>query len=82
MYSSAGIVGNATRLVSSGLSTVESIALDWLNKKMYWVESVTDVIEVANYDGSMRTPLIYTNVSNPRSLCVDPFFGYTCNGKN
>lgn len=76
-YILIGVQGNASRVVSSGLSTVESIALDWINQKMYWVDSVTDVIEVANYDGTMRAPLIYTNMSNPRSLCVDPFFGYS-----
>ncbi len=63
-------------IIDSGLSTIESVAVDWLNKKIYWVESHADLIEVAEYDGTLRTTVVQGNMSNPRSLCLDPIQGF------
>ena len=43
-------------LVTTGLRTVETIALDVTNRKIYWADWATDKIQRANLDG--------TNVQN------------------
>ena len=64
-------------VVDQGLSTVEGIAVDWLNRKLYWVESKFDQIEVSNLDGTQRASIISGEMQNPRALAVDPINGYS-----
>ena len=59
-----------------GLATTEGLAVDWIAERIYWVESNLDQIEVAKFDGSMRTTLIAgNNMSSPRAIVVDPRMG-------
>ncbi|KHJ81964.1 Low-density lipoprotein receptor repeat class B [Oesophagostomum dentatum] len=46
-------------IVSTGLSTVEGIAVDWIS-------------EAAKIDGSMRTTVVKGEIHNPRDIVVDP----------
>ena len=62
-------------VIGQGLSTVEGIAIDWLNYKIYWIESKFDHIEVANLDGSQRTSIISGDMQNPRAIAIDPING-------
>jgi low-density lipoprotein receptor-related protein 1 (alpha-2-macroglobulin receptor) len=62
-------------VINQGLSTVEGIAVDWLNYKIYWIESKFDHIEVANLDGTQRTSIISGEMQNPRAIAVDPTNG-------
>lgn len=62
-------------VIDTGLATVEGIAVDWLNYKIYWVESKFDHIEVANLDGTYRTAIISGSMQNPRAIAVDPLAG-------
>jgi low-density lipoprotein receptor-related protein 1 (alpha-2-macroglobulin receptor) len=63
------------RVVSVGLATTEGLAVDWIAERIYWVESNLDQIEVAKFDGTMRTTLIAGNMSSPRAVVVDPRMG-------
>jgi hypothetical protein len=51
------------------------VAIDWIGRKIYWTDQDTDLIEVANLNGSMRTLLIWTNLDKPRDIIVDPLEG-------
>lgn len=59
-------------LVVDGLGSTEGIAIDWLAKNLYWVDSKKNTIEVSDLDGNYRTTLALTGVNKPRNLVVDP----------
>lgn len=67
-------------VITSGLPTAEGLAVDWIGNHIYWVESVLDIIEVADLDGSNRATIISHGarnpIENPRSIAVDPRVGY------
>lgn len=43
-----------------------------MNRKVYWVDRVKDVMEVAELDGSLRKTLLHEGLFQPRGLVVDP----------
>eukprot|EP00111_Clytia_hemisphaerica_P008576 TCONS_00025050-protein len=59
-------------LVVSGLGSTEGLAVDWLAKNLYWVDSKKHIIEAANLTGYHRTTVTWTGVNKPRNLVVDP----------
>lgn len=59
-------------VVSSGLSTAEGLAVDWVAENLYWVESNLDQIEVARLNGSYRRTLIAGEMESPRAIALDP----------
>lgn len=67
---------NIKPVVESGLSTTESVAVDWIGQNIYWVDSVLRQIEVARKNGLFRKTLISDTMYNPRSIALDPRIGY------
>lgn len=67
---------NVKPIVESGLSTTEAVAVDWIGENIYWVDSSLRQIEVAKKNGSYRRTLISEDMSNPRSIALDPRVGY------
>ena len=63
---------NIDPVIEAGLATTEGLAIDWVGKNIYWVESNLDQIEVAKLDGSKRTTLIAGSMVSPRAIVVDP----------
>src|SRR5262249_3526454 len=64
---------NKTVLINSGLDVTEGIAIDWIGRNIYWVDSSLNTIEVASlHMTNHRTVLVNANVSQPRGLAVDP----------
>ena len=63
-------------LVKIHLDTPDGIAVDWINSKLYWTDTGTDMIEVADFDGTKRLELITTGLEEPRAIVVHPFLGY------
>ena len=53
-----------------------SIAVDWINDKIYWSDENTSRIEVAELSGKYRKTLIETNLLHPRGLVADPTTRY------
>ncbi|VDN01460.1 unnamed protein product [Thelazia callipaeda] len=66
---------NIKPIITYGIWTAEGIAVDWLSKKIYWVDSWLDQIEVSNFDGTMRTTILRDNMKNLRALTLDPSKG-------
>ena len=58
--------------VLSSLDTPTGLAVDWATKKLYWTDHGTSRIEVANYDGSYRSLLVWEGLDKPRDIVVDP----------
>ena len=48
------------------------IAVDWTTDKLFWTDSGTSRIEVANLDGSMRKVLIWDDLEKPRAIVTHP----------
>jgi low density lipoprotein-related protein 2 len=61
-----------TKIVGSGVSLVESIAVDWIGENIYWADYVMQHIEVSKLDGKRRKILLNQNLTNPRALVLDP----------
>ena len=48
------------------------IAVDWLDKLLYWTDSRLNHIAVSRYDGKYRTILLRHNIIQPGSIAIDP----------
>uniref|UniRef100_A0A8C0Z777 LDL receptor related protein 2 n=1 Tax=Canis lupus familiaris TaxID=9615 RepID=A0A8C0Z777_CANLF len=59
------------------LDDPENLAVDWINNKLYLVETKVNRIDMVNLDGSHRIILITGNLGHPRGIAVDPTVGKT-----
>ena len=66
---------NIEMVLDDGLSSPEGLAVDWVNKKLYWTDPGTDVVGVADFDGNSRMNLITTGLIKPRAIVVHPLIG-------
>ena len=57
------------------VQVVEGIAVDWINKKLYWTDTGNDRIEVADLNGGNRLILIQSGLLEPRAISVHPLLG-------
>lgn len=62
-------------LLDSHLHTPVGLALDWLQHNLYWTDSGDKSISVASADATRRRVLISTDLSEPRSIALDPHHG-------
>jgi low density lipoprotein receptor-related protein 5/6 len=53
-------------VITTGLISPDGLACDWLGKKLYWTDSETKRIEVANLDGTFRKVLYWNELDQPR----------------
>lgn len=67
---------NVKAIVESDLSTTEAVAVDWIGKNLYWIDSTLKHIEVSTKEGLHRATLISENIVKPRSMAIDSRFGY------
>ncbi len=58
-------------IVKTALQSPAGLAVDWVTKKLYWTEAGADRIEVSNFDGSMRSILLWEHLDRPRDIVVD-----------
>lgn len=61
IYSSFENGSDVVKIVSSGVSVIETIAVDWIGQNIYWVDYIMQHIEVCRLDGKKRRILL--NVS-------------------
>lgn len=54
----------------SGLMTTDGLAVDSVGRKVYWTDTGTNRIEVANLNGSMRKVLVWQNLDSPRAIAL------------
>lgn len=58
-------------VVGSGLDLVEGLAIDWVGRNLYWVDSRLKTIEVSTLEGKNHIVLITQNISQPRGIVLD-----------
>lgn len=73
VFNSSGSAVQST--VVSGLASPDGLACDWLGNKLYWTDSETNRIEVAELDGSFRKVLFWQDLDQPRAIALDPSRG-------
>ncbi|XP_071838885.1 uncharacterized protein [Apostichopus japonicus] len=56
--------------ISGGVGSVEGMAVDYINQKLYWTDHRLNHIVVSNYDGSYRITLVDEDVIKPRSIVI------------
>ena len=66
---------NSTSEVIGNLNTPDGIAVDWVNKKLYWTDTGTKRIEVCDYEGRNRLHLVTTGLDEPRTIALYPAIG-------
>lgn len=66
---------NETNIVTSGLISPDGLACDWIGRKLYWTDSETNRIEVANLDGTFRKVLFWSDLYQPRAVALVPMKG-------
>ena len=62
---------NIEDIITTGLRTPTSIAVDLEGGKIYWTDSGTDKIQRSDFDGSNIEDLITTGLRTPTSIAVD-----------
>lgn len=62
-------------VIVSGLLSPDGLACDWIGKKLYWTDSETNRIEVANLNGTSRKVLFWQDLDQPRAIALDPAHG-------
>ncbi len=65
-------LGTGQTVVVSGLDSPDGLACDWLGRKLYWTDSETNRIEVANLDGTSRKVLFWMDLDQPRAIALNP----------
>ena len=63
-------------VVTSQVDHPDGLAVDWLGRNLYWTDTGTDRIEVANLDGTSRKVLISRYLDEPRDITLDPIHGW------
>lgn len=54
---------------------LEGIAIDWIGRKLYWLDRHSKNLDVAELDGTKRKTL-KTGIADPRAIVVHPGTGY------
>ncbi len=68
-------MSNVEVIVSEGINSPEGLALDWVTKRLYWVDDTRSTVEVVNTDGSDRR-VLKDGLDRPRDIVVDPYQKY------
>ncbi|XP_013781727.1 low-density lipoprotein receptor-related protein 2-like [Limulus polyphemus] len=64
--------GQQEVVISGGVDLVEGLAVDWVGRNLYWVDSKLNTMEVTTLDGENHIVLFSENITQPRGLAVDP----------
>ncbi|XP_021582708.2 low-density lipoprotein receptor-related protein 2 isoform X1 [Ictidomys tridecemlineatus] len=67
---------NIQEVLNVSVDTPENLAVDWINNKLYVVETRVNRIDMTDLDGSHRVTLITENLGHPRGIALDPTVGY------
>lgn len=62
-------------ILNISVESPENLAVDWVNNKLYIVETRVNRIDMVHLDGSHRVTLIAENLGHPRGIAVDPTVG-------
>ncbi|KAA0193938.1 hypothetical protein HAZT_HAZT000341, partial [Hyalella azteca] len=55
---------------------LEGLAVDWIGRKIYWLDRHTKHLDVAEMDGRNRLTIKNDGINDPRAIAVHPGIGY------
>lgn len=59
---------NVKNIIKWGLESPGGIAIDWIHDLVFWTDSGTKRIEVATFDGLLRSVIIANQLAKPRAV--------------
>ncbi|XP_071953010.1 uncharacterized protein [Antedon mediterranea] len=65
---------SSVTVLNNGVMTPDGIAIDWVHHHIYWTDTGSNTIEVANMDGSSRK-ILFSDLDEPRAIVLDPSDG-------
>ncbi|XP_036394518.1 low-density lipoprotein receptor-related protein 2 [Megalops cyprinoides] len=68
--------GDLQEVLTVAVNSPENVAVDWINFKLYVVESSVNRIDLCDFSGGNRVTLIGENLLNPHGLALDSTVGY------
>ena len=71
----SGVLVDVKPIVKVGIWTAEGLAVDWIGKNVYWVDSLLDQIQVVNFEGTFSATVLKYDMHNLRALALDPTKG-------
>ncbi|XP_037542041.1 low-density lipoprotein receptor-related protein 1B [Nematolebias whitei] len=63
-------------IITTGISRVEGIAVDWIAGNIYWSDHGFNLIEISRLNGAYRSIVISEGLDQPRTIAVHPQKGY------
>ena len=64
-----------TNIIRHDANGLEGMAVDWVGRKLYWLDRHTQHLSVSELDGRYRRAL-KTDIDDPRAIAVHPGVGY------
>ncbi len=56
--------------------TADGLACDWVYNHIFWTDTGSNEIRMANFDGKMTATIIKDNLEEPRAIAVYPEKGF------
>lgn len=75
VYSANYNGGDIKEVLSTAVHSVQNLAVDWINFKLYVLEAMVERIDVCDFDGANRVTLVAENLQTPHGLVLDPTVG-------
>lgn len=75
VYSTNYYGGDIKAILNNSVHSVQNIAVDWINLKLYVLEARVERIDVCDFDGGNRVTLVAENLRTPHGLALDPTVG-------
>uniref|UniRef100_A0A6Q2Z9A5 Low-density lipoprotein receptor-related protein 2 n=1 Tax=Esox lucius TaxID=8010 RepID=A0A6Q2Z9A5_ESOLU len=76
VYSANFDGGDIKDVLTQAVRSAENIAVDWINLKLYVLETTVERIDMCDFDGDNRVTLVAENLLTPHGLALDPTVGY------
>ena len=64
-------------LVLRGLGSVSGLAVDWINRQLYWSDQQKGSVSAGPL-GGLEPRLIIRGLQQPTAVAVEPFLGWAC----
>lgn len=75
VYSANYNGGDIKEVLTAAVKSVQNLAVDWLNFKLYVLEAMVERIDVCDFSGENRITLVAENLQSPHGLALDPTVG-------
>lgn len=67
---------NIKEILTAAVQSVQNLAVDWINFKLYVLEAMVERIDMCDFDGGNRVTLVAENLHSPHGLALDPTVGW------